>query len=158
LLGIISPHWPERPLDDAFGYEHPGAPAAPAPASPRERWAGLAEGFVAVQVVLYLSQYFIQLRNLVWSVTVCASLLLLAGTSYPFHPERLMLLMLIGLIAAVVVVTVTILVQLNRNELVSWITKSPPNQFTLDSGFVGSFFTHVVPTVGLLVIQLSGAF
>ncbi len=157
FLRVLARTWPDRSLDDAFGDEHPEQPPAE-PASPRERWVRLAEGFVAVQVVLYLGQCFIRLRNLVWSVTVCASLLLLAGTSYPFHPERLMLGLLIALILAAVALTVTILVQLNRNELVSWITKTSPGKFTLDSGFVGSFFTYVLPVVGLLVIQLSGAF
>ena len=31
-------------------------------------------------------------------------------------------------------------------------------RFSLDSGFIGSFFTYIVPTVGLLAAQLSGTF
>jgi hypothetical protein len=118
----------------------------------------LAEGVVAIQVVLYISQFFAELRNLIWSMLICSVLLLLAATSYPFHPERLILGLFLTLIGAVVAGILYVLVQMNWNELVSRITGTPPNRFTLDTGFVGSFFTYVVPILGIVTLQLTGTF
>src|SRR5262249_53075863 len=70
----------------------------PPPTEPE--WVSLAESVAATQVVIYLSQFFVQLRNLVWAAVVTSSLLLLAATSYPFHPEKLLLVGLIALSAA----------------------------------------------------------
>jgi hypothetical protein len=121
-------------------------------------WVALAESVAATQVVIYMSQFFVQLRNLVWSAIVTASLLLMAATSYPFHPERLLLLGLITLSAGGIVGVLYLLIEMNRDEVVSRVTKSIPGKFSLDSGFVGSFFTYIVPTVGVLAAQLSGSF
>ena len=61
----------------------------------RPAWVALAESVAATQVVIYISQFFVQLRNLVWASIVTSTLLLLAATSYPFHPEKLLLVGLI---------------------------------------------------------------
>jgi hypothetical protein len=53
---------------------------------------------------------------------------------------------------------VCVLVQLNYDDLVSRITRTTPNRFTLDSGFIGSVFMYVIPTLSILAIQLSGTF
>ncbi|MCE9532868.1 MAG: hypothetical protein K8T89_17360, partial [Planctomycetes bacterium] len=51
-----------------------------------------------------------------------------------------------------------VLIEMNRNEVVSRIMKTTPGKFSLDSGFVGSFLTYVVPVIGILAAQLSGSF
>src|SRR5262249_39422039 len=78
--------------------EQPAAPTPPTPVTaagardrddglgPAREWVRLAENFVATQIVLYVSQFFVHLRNLLLSVTVGTLLLLLAATSYPFQP------------------------------------------------------------------------
>jgi hypothetical protein len=98
------------------------------------------------------------MRNWVWSLTVCSSLLLLGVTSYPFHPERLMLLFSLGVIAVVVAAVLYVLIQLNYDDLTSRISGTSPNRFTLDSGFASSFLQYVVPVIGIVAIQLSGTF
>jgi hypothetical protein len=121
-------------------------------------WVAMAESVAATQVVIYLSQFFVQLRNLVWSAMISASLLLMAATSYPFHPEKLLLVGLIALSASGIASVLYLLVEMNRDEVVSRVTKTIPGKFSLDSGFIGSFFTYIVPTVGVLAAQLSGSF
>jgi hypothetical protein len=167
LLLRLAPSWPSRPVEVVFAIapstaaaqDAPGASAGPTPPElPRDRWLSQAEGFIAVQVVIYLSQFFIQLRNFALSIVTCSSLLLIAGTCYPFYPERLLVFLLMGLVAVVVSSVLYVLVQINRNELVSRIVQTTPNQFTLDWGFVGSLFTYVIPALGILAIQASGAF
>jgi len=123
-----------------------------------ERWVHLAEDLVAIQVVIYLSQFFIQLRNMAWSMIVCGSLLLLGVTSYPFQPERLILLLWLALVGAVIAAILYVLVRINQDELVSRISRTTPNRFTFDWGFASSLLTYVVPMAGIVLIQMSGAF
>jgi hypothetical protein len=154
-LEVLAPRGQWLAVDDAFGAgtgkEEKDAPAEPA-------WVALAESVAATQVVIYLSQFFVQLRNLVWAALVTSSLLLLAATSYPFHPEKLLLVGLIVLSAAGMASVLYVLIDMNRDELVSRVTRTTPGKFALDSGFIGSFFTYIVPAAGVAAAQLSGSF
>jgi hypothetical protein len=38
------------------------------------------------------------------------------------------------------------------------VTRTTPGKFSLDSSFIGSFFTYIVPVAGVLAAQLSGSF
>jgi len=144
-------------VDDAFGggtgrdEKKPESTAEPA-------WVALAESVAATQVVIYVSQFFVQLRNLVWAAVSTSSLLLLAATSYPFHPEKLLLIGLIALSGAGMAGVLYVLIEMNRDEVVSRVTKTTPGRFSLDSGFLGSFLTYIVPAAGVLAAQLSGSF
>jgi hypothetical protein len=172
---LLSKGWPAIPVKEVFSAggasdsdKSAGSDAKTAPKKPRTPqdqravaeadWAKALEDFVACHVVVYLSQYMTQLRNLVWSLTACSCLLYLAVSSYPFHPEHLMLYLLLGLIGCILAAILYVLTQMNLNEVLSRIAKTAPNRFTLDPGFVGSFFTYVVPTVGVIALQWSGAF
>jgi hypothetical protein len=160
-LRILPWFWQMSSVDDAFGTDATSRPEATVSDRRRDRfddWIQAAEALVATQIVIYLSQFFFQLRNLVWSVTCCSSLLLISATSYPFQPERLMLWMVMGTVAAVLGSIIYVLVRANYDDLLSRITRTTPNRFTFDSGFLSSFFLYVVPTLSILVIQLSGAF
>jgi hypothetical protein len=141
------------PVDVAFGMNPEEKADASEPA-----WVRLAEAVAGTQVLIYVSQFFVQLRNLVLAAMLTSSLLLLAATSYPFHPEKLLLMGLIALSGGGVAGVVYVLFEMNRDELVSRATRSTPGKFSLDSGFIGSFFTYIVPTVGVLAAQLSGSF
>lgn len=156
LFHKLARFWPERSVDQVFGQA--GAVEPEPFQTPSGRWVQVAEDFVAVAVVFYVSQYFVQLRNLVWSMVVSASLLVLAATSYPFHPEGFLLFFLLALLGAIVVSIVYVLVQINRDELISRISKTTPNRFTPDADFLGSVGTYVLPVVAILVIQLTGTF
>jgi hypothetical protein len=157
-LQALSPRWKTLSVDEAFGgdaaEDHRDKPAA----SPEPKWVALAEGLVATQAVIYVSQFFVQLRNLVTAVMACSTLLLLAATSYPFHPERLLLLCLLGLMGGGVVAVVYVLVEMNRDEVVSRMSRTTPGRLSLDGGLIGSFLTYVVPALGILAAQLSGSF
>jgi hypothetical protein len=169
-LLVLHSLWPAHSMDEAFGgapqEEKSGAAATPqgkagaAPpflslpeGDPVREWARPAEDFVAAWVVRYLSQFFAQLRNLLTSLTVGSLLLILAAVTYPFRPQSLLLVVLTALTGAVAVFIVVFLVQVNRNELISRITRSTPNRFTPDLGFVHGATTYVLPIVGGLLVQ-----
>jgi hypothetical protein len=169
VLPLLPPFWSGRAVDQAFGSratedrgtpaKAAGAPDADKPkAGPFDHWVELAEGFVAIQVVTYLSQFFVRLRNLAWPMTICSCLLLFAATSYPFEPERLLLFLFLALIGAVLAGILYVIVQVNRDEAISRIAGTTPNRFTPDSGFFGSLVTYVLPAVGLVTMHFLGAF
>jgi hypothetical protein len=183
LLTLLPRFWPARAVDEAFGPGQAGLAARPAgrdaaaaptadaggearspegrpvaPPGPFARWVELAEDVVATQAVIYVSQFFVQLRNLAVSMLVCSVLLLLAVTSYPFEPQRLIVYAMLTLIGAALAGTLYVLFSANRNELLSRITGTTPNHFTLDSGFISSVFTYIVPAVLIVALQLSGTF
>jgi hypothetical protein len=156
-LAVLAPRGKSLAVDDAFGGGK-GKDEKSADPSTEPTWLTLAESVAATQVVIYISQFFVQLRNLVWASIVTSTLLLLAATSYPFHPEKLMLVGLIALSAAGMAGIVYLLVDMNRDEVVSRVTRTTPGKLSLDSGLIGSFFTYVVPAAGVLFAQLSGSF
>ena len=53
---------------------------------------------------------------------------------------------------------VYLLIDMNRDEVVSRVTRTTPGKLSLDSGLIGSFLTYVVPAAGVLFAQLSGSF
>jgi hypothetical protein len=156
-LSVLAPRGKSLGVDDAFGGGL-GKDEKPATPGSEPAWVPLAESVAATQVVIYVSQFFVQLRNLVWAAVVTSSLLLLAATSYPFHPEKLLLIGLIALSAAGIAGVLYVLIEMNRDEVVSRVTRTTPGKLSLDSGFIGSFFTYIVPVAGVLAAQLSGSF
>jgi magnesium-transporting ATPase (P-type) len=118
-------------------------------------WVKLAEDFVAIQMVTFFSKAFVHMRNLLTFVTVCAFLLLMAVTSYPFQPHRLLTIFLWIVILSVVLASLIVFVQAERNEVLSRISKTTPNQISLDRWFVTGIITYgVLPIVGLLATQV----
>ncbi len=144
------------PMDHAFGTgpEDAGSEGA---VTPERKWSAVAEEFIASWTVIYLSQFFVQLRSAAYAIMLCSSLLLLAGSSYPFFPERLKLGLLLALAICGVGFVFYVLVQVNKNELVSRVTRTTPNQFSLDRGFIMSAIQFAGPLVAI-VIGLLGTF
>jgi hypothetical protein len=119
-------------------------------------WVRTAEDFVAVQAIVYLSQFFIQLRYLAAGVVWPSVLLLLAASAYPFQPERLILEMILALMLAVAGSILWVLVRFNKNEILSRITRSTPNRFELNWQFVGNALLAIGPIALVLVARFSG--
>lgn len=156
-LAVLAARGRTLAVDDAFGGGLGKEEKKPDP-STEPAWLPLAESVAATQVVLYLAQFFVQLRNLVWAAVVTSSVLLLAATSYPFHPEKLLLIGLIGLSGAGMAGILYVLIEMNRDEVVSRVTRTTPGKFSFDGGFLGSVLTYIVPVAGVLTAQLSGSF
>ena len=116
-------------------------------------WLDSAEDFVAVEITRYLSQFFAQLRNLLNAVVLSGFLLVLSITVYPFHPQSLLLLYLVGLLASVAALAVWVLIGINRDEVMSHLSGSTPNRFTPDMTFFREIFQYVLPILGLLMVQ-----
>jgi len=159
LIGDLQPYWPWHTVADAFGEQvtlaEPGKEKRTKKAA-MPAWVEKAEDFVAIQTIIFLSQYFILLRTTALSMVWVAVLLLWAASAYIFQPEQLILYLLIGLLSAVVGVILWVLIRVNKNEIVSRITQSTPNRFDLNWTFVLAAIQFVGPIAIILIAHLSG--
>jgi hypothetical protein len=163
-LRVLAHFWPAHTLDEAFGKtklpggaaEHsaelPAFGALPKDEGIRE-WLVVAEEFVAMEIIRYISQFIVQLRNLLVCLTVGSLLLLLAATVYPFFPQNKLLLFLTLLAGGIAMFILVFLIQINQDELVSRITRSTPNRFTPDLSFLHGATAYILPIVAGVMVQ-----
>jgi hypothetical protein len=118
-------------------------------------WLTRVEDFVALEVTVYLSQFFIHLRNLILFLTVAPFLMLLAVTSYPFQPQRLWLLLAAAFIGVGTATVIWIVVQIERNEVVSHILNTDPNRLNFHWDFLGQILLYAAPLLGVVVAASS---
>jgi hypothetical protein len=160
LIGNLEGYWPWHTVADAFGEQAKGAGDSDKPQAEKSAsmpsWVEKAEDFVAIQAIIFLSQYFVLLRTMALSMVWVSVLLLIAATEYPFQPEQLILYLLLGLLGAVVAAILWVLIRVNKSEIVSRITRSTPNKFDFNWRFVQAVVQFVGPIAIIAVAQLSG--
>jgi hypothetical protein len=167
LMGTLECIWKERTLnplvkeDDSLKIEScpPDKPTTelylPASSIPAYLWTRLAEDIVAIQVATFVSMIFVHLRNLLTFVTAGALLMLLAVTSYPFQPQRLLTIFMWMVILTSVIGSLTVFIQAGRDEVLSRIAKTSPNRVTFDRTFMSMVVTYgLLPLLGLLATEL----
>ncbi len=103
-------------------------------------------------MAFFLNQQLVQLRNLLTFITVAIILLSLAINAYPFQPRGLLGLFAMGVFALVIAVAVIVLVQIDRDPVLSRIAGTVPNR--LDRSIIWPVLTYaVLPFLGLLAAQ-----
>lgn len=163
-LRVLHPFWSVHGMDEAFGRAQQTAELSGHTATPPvylslpegdalREWIVAAEDFVAVEIIRYLSQFIIQLRNLLICLTLGSLLLVLSATVYPFPVQHLLLLFLTVLAGGIAAFIMSFLIQLNRDELISRITRSTPNRFTPDLTFMHGTAAYILPIVAGLMVQ-----
>jgi hypothetical protein len=161
FLFELPSQWRNRPVNEAFGVARPAEDVTEKtkkkPTGKQDRTTQM-ETYVASFVVLYLGQYFSQLRMLVYAFAIATPLLLFAAASYPFQPNQLGINALLGLLAAVVLGTLYVLYKINRDGLVSRVTRTTPHRFTPDRGFLSSVTVYILPLVVILLAHVFGLF
>jgi hypothetical protein len=161
-LNVLARFWDRLSVGEAGGErrEPGGAAGPPAPQGdgPPEarcpevrRWCVLAEDYLALEVINYLSQFFIQLRNQVVFLTVASLLLLAVVLSYPLEPQRLWVLLAAALIVAVIVVGLKLFIAIERDQVVSEVLGSTPNRVNFHWTFVSNVLLYTAPLVGVLL-------
>jgi len=156
-LEILSIDWSSRhPDDDGRAVDpKPEEDAKPAPAGGAAPvsadWQGRAEDLVALEFVTYVSQCATHLRNLASLLGIVPVLLLLTVSVYPFQPQRFLIFALVGLLLVVVSGVIGVYVQMDRNEILSRISRITPNRVTLDRTFLTNILAFLVPLIGLII-------
>ena len=80
----------------------------------------------------------------------------MAATMYPFQPEPLILYLVLALLGVAAGSVLWVLVQVNKNEVISRITRSTPNKFDLNWTFIGAALQIVLPIAIIVAAQVSG--
>ena len=114
-------------------------------------WARMAEDLVALQIVRWFAPALSHLLPMMQFIVIGSLCLLLAAMSYPFDHQGWLTVMMGCLIAFVGVVVTTILVGINRDELISRVSDTTPGRITFNSNFVTSLVTMLGPLLGALV-------
>jgi hypothetical protein len=117
------------------------------------RWVEAAEGLYALEIVNFASECTVQLKNLAQFLTAGPLLLLLAATSYPFQPQRFLVVTICSLLVASSVGLLWTYIQMERNEVLSRVSKTPPNKVTWSWTFFGQLMTVIVPLLGAALTQ-----
>ncbi len=176
LVYVVEPFWLHRPIAVAFAdvplpgiksesLEPPQEWAFEKSAncgdsdesvSQLRNWLFAAEDYMALISVSHLNLIFAYLWSLIEFLVIGGLALLLSITSYPFEPQGI-LLTTMGLAIAVLMFEIaSIVIHMNRNELVSRIRKTPPHKISLDRPFLGAVFTYILPLLfALAALSLS---
>lgn len=170
IVHILKHFWAARPLrgtvvgrgDDKPSFAPSGLPGTHNTAETYLQmfpdtlhlWLRLAEDFIAIQVAAYVTRLFPHLRNTMLFVTVSILLVLGALFTYPFQPQRYMLVVVWAVIMVTGPLTVFSLVQMNRDEVLSRIAKSEPGKVTWDRHFISQLVIYgVLPLFSLIASQ-----
>jgi hypothetical protein len=146
----------KEPPDEAAAPEHTGGRPAGSPAMPPgflavRDWLARAEDFVALEVTIYLSQFFVQLSNVTLFLSVAPLLMLLAISSYPFQPQRSWLLLAGAELLVVTIFLLIVVARLERDELISRIQKTAPDQLSFHWAFLSHVLLYAAPLLAILM-------
>jgi hypothetical protein len=120
-------------------------------AGPVRLWLRAAEEYVASRMVEYIEWVIRHLRVLALFMLLSLVLTTLLVSSYPYHPQSLLRLILLLVMVFTVGAFVAVLVQMNRNEVLSRIAHTEPGEVTWNASFILNLFTFgVVPLLTLL--------
>jgi hypothetical protein len=114
----------------------------------------LAEEFVATEVTRYCGYAFTHLKNLLTGATAGSILLLFAIASYPFQPQQTLLRFVIGGMLTLMGIFLVVLLQTDRNGVLSRAADRTPNKLDFDATFLTQLMTFIgIPLLTLLVTQ-----
>jgi hypothetical protein len=120
---VRTERWLRPPLTSAPEAANLAVPVAPTH-DPRQVCFDRAEELIAIHVAQYINYVFLHLWNLLTCAVLALLLLLFASHAYPLQPQRLQSAFLFAIAVTVVGWTLRVLVQINRNDLLSRIQKT----------------------------------
>ena len=95
-----------------------------------------------------------RLRGTWICLTLASLLFIVAISSYPVHPHKEILVLGWIIIGAVVITTFRVFLQINRNEVLSLLARTTPNQLTWDSDLLEKLVWFAgIPIFGLVAAQ-----
>ena len=120
----------------------------------KQSWYVSAEYFLAARTAVFIHHLFLHFENLLFSGMAGLLLMLLAVSSYPFQPADQLLLFNWLIIVTAVLLTVAMLVQINRNSIISLLTATDPGQVNWNHEFVMKLLIYgAVPILALVGAQ-----
>ena len=117
-------------------------------------WSRAAAQLVALEIIRALGRRIAVIRALIGVLTIDALVFLMVTRLYPFQPHSLLSGLSWFLLLAVVVVSVWVLVEMERNAVLSYASGSEPGKVTWDA----SFITHLALFAGVPLLALVAAY
>ena len=77
----------------------------------------------------------------------------MASGSYPFQPQRFLQVCIWTILFMVVGGVVWVYIRMEKNEFISRLSRTAPNQVTLDRTFLGNILAFVIPLGGVVLAQ-----
>jgi len=164
ILGAIEQFWETEPADkqiaaviDGLGKVKVGDGASTSGhirrsfPDPVRLWLRTAEEFVAVQAVDYIAWVLRHLRDLVNLLLLLLVLTMALLSSYAFVPQTTIRSLFLVLFLASIAALLAVLGQMNRDEVLSRITRTDPGRLTWDTTFIINVaLVAAVPVLTLL--------
>ena len=120
----------------------------------KQSWYISAEYFLAARTAVFIHHLFLHFENLLFSGMAGLLLMLLAVSSYPFQPADQLLLFNWLIILTAVLLTVLMLIQINRNSIISLLTATDPGRVNWNREFVMKLLIYgTVPILALVGAQ-----
>ncbi len=157
-IAALEPFWTARTAADGFGEEAEAKSGDSKTGGPDRdealrRWVREAEGLIALEVVMLAGQCSVHLKNITYYLAVAPILLLMSVGSYPFQPQRFLQVCLWAILLAVVAGVVWVYVRMERDELLSRVSKTNPNKVQFDRTFLTHILAFIIPLVGIALAQ-----
>jgi hypothetical protein len=105
-------------------------------AGPVRIWLRAAEEYAATRMVEYTEWVVRHLRLLAAFLVLSLLLATLVIASYPYHPQSLLRVLLLMVLLGAVGALLLVLVQMNRDDVLSRIGRTEPGRLTWDLNFV----------------------
>jgi hypothetical protein len=129
-------------------------PSLAADSDADEKLIAQANLFVAARVVDFIRHIVPQLRNLVGFAMAGVLAMMLAISVYPFPRHDTLVSLSWVVMLSVVIISVGVFVQMNRDRILSMLSGTNPGQLNWDSAFMGRLVLYaVVPILTLLGAQ-----
>jgi hypothetical protein len=146
----------DRALSDVWRREHTAAGRSEKDAHERiRRWRETAEECAAAYVVDYVEWVLRGLRHLAGALCIALVVSTVLVTSYPFQPATLVRLLLFVILGASVTVLVAVSFSMNRNIVLSQITRTTANKLEFDAGLLMNIGLYaIVPILTALSAQV----
>ncbi|MFN8669874.1 MAG: hypothetical protein U0164_22015 [Gemmatimonadaceae bacterium] len=127
---------------------------APALAPPTARTLASMEEYLACEIVAFVDTYLRNLRGLCFFLFASLLILVSVGMLYPYVPHSVINMYAIALLLGTVVSVFFVMVRMNRNEMLSRVSRTTPGKLTWDTAFVLNVITFgAVPLLTLAVSE-----
>lgn len=131
------------------------APAPATAAAHRRTWLAHAHDVFALELLGWLRWTTSHVRTLAFFLVLSLLVTTVLLWSYPFHPQRLLRGAFLVVSVGVLIALTTVITAMNRNAVLSLLSKGTPGQVTWDRAFVSNVLTFsLVPALTMVSAQV----
>jgi hypothetical protein len=120
--------------------------------------SGPHEDFLAVRIATFITYIRNQIGTLLAISSLCTVPIVVLMVAYPLQGSSRLIAVGLVFVLGVVCTSLSVFVQMNRDEIMSRLSGTTPGEVTVDRSFVGGLLLHgIVPLLGILATQFPSA-